>query len=172
MYLLSKLSSSSVGFVNKAMGTGLNRNEFFPIAVAYCVSRTLALPGQEVEDLTEYYRNNHSVVALSALGDINDVLPHNTAVSRKLVEDFFSYRYHAANPAVIPLAFVKGTGVNDFFGLSKVFGKELLEKINCGAGELSTLISDLTAVFEDIRRSRVAEANAYVTNREDDIHVA
>ena len=167
MYSLTKLSPPTAAFVNRAMGSGLNRSKYFPLAVAYSIAAGLAIPSAEVTSVEEYFRNNHHNAALELLGAITEVLPHNTKATQDAIKKFYAFRVGAAFPKAIPLAMKPCTGVVDFFGLSAAFDEDTLKLINEAQGELSNLISGVYSLVTDIRNNQVTKAAGYSNTPED-----
>lgn len=171
MYSLTKLSRPSSDFVNQAMGSGLNRNVYFPVAVAYALASTMPLPTTEPSSLEDYYRNNLGASSLEVLNRINDVLPHDTKKTRDMIQKFYQYRVRAAFPLLIPLAMNPKNGVVDFFGLSTVFCEDTLALIETSNGNLTRLVSGLFNVLKDLADAQVKAAEQWTSDRVDD-HVA
>lgn len=171
MYFLSKLSKSSVSFVNQVSGAGDNRSKAFAIAISYVLARRMALPPEEVEEISMYYRIHHAQALLYHLDSVNDCMPFDTRVARKLTEDFFTFRYKAANPAAIPLAFQKESAVADFFGLSTVFSKDILEEIAECPEKLTQLVNGLNSLFDDLQLHQVNDSKSFADNQETDHYV-
>lgn len=167
MYFLSKLSQPSMQFVNIASSTRLNQKRCFSVAVGYVLARQLALPVGEVDDLSSHYRLQHATSVLMELDRLNDVLPFDSKLARRAVEDFYNYRYWAANPPQIPLALRKDHGVVDFFGLSNTIADEVLAEINSCPEQITSLVNNLTAVFIDLQK-----ATGTPSEQEQDRHVA
>lgn len=172
MYSITKLSPPTAAFVNRAMGSGLNRSKYFPLAVAYCISASLAIPSEEVTSAEEYYRNNHHNSVTALLSAINEVIPGNSKAAQEAVKKFYAFRVSAAFPKAIPLAMKPNTGVVDFFGLSAVFGDDILKLINESNGELTTMVNGIHSLVVDIRNAQVASAAASQENAQADRYVA
>ena len=172
MYLLSMLSKQSLSFVNQTTASGGNRSKPFAIALGYVLARQLSLPAEPVEEISMYYRLQHAQSVLSELDSINECMPLDTRLARKMVEDFYVFRYRAANPAMIPLAFQKGSGVVDFFGISTVFSKDVLEEIEASPDKLTNFVNGLSALFADVKAKKVSNAASFEINQEQDRYVA
>lgn len=155
MYTLTKLSKPSLAFINSVTNVGANRSEAYQIALAYVLARPLALPAEPVEDPVHYFRLQHEIAIVHALDDYNELAPVNVNVVKDLVLNLFQHRYAAANPAIIPLALREGSGLVDFFGLSKFFSEATLCVIEKDSEKLTRFISGLTTVAQDLVEARL-----------------
>ena len=162
MYGLSILSggdSSSMVFLGKLGSSGGNRTDTFCVAMGYTLARTLALPAEEVDDLTTYFRLHHELAVMDSLNVVNEVLPFNTKAAKEAVLAFYRLRERFMNPVMIPLAQRPDSAIVDFFGLSTVLPEGLLDTIKNDPEKLTSYITNLTTLFDGIRKSQVA-ANA------------
>ena len=166
MYSITALSKSSIDFVNRTSSVGGNRSDVFPIAVAYAVARTLPLPGMPVDDIMQYFRINCDQKAGCSLDCVNEMLPFNLREAKELVAAFYKFRYRAANPAPIPLAFHVDTGLEDFFELSMFFSKDVLARIKASPEALTKYLNGLTILFAEDAIKRLADAGESATSNE------
>ena len=170
MYYISKLSKPSIDFVNKITATLGSRKEVFPIAVAYVLARNIAIPVEEVEDIEAYFRLHAQNEITFSLSELNEVLPFCYKTAMMTVVAFYKQRYEALHPRAIPLAFQKETAIVDFFGLSRYFSNELLKKIEDDPEALTTYISGLTTMLNEVAALKKASINQ--TTVEQDRYVA
>jgi len=166
MYSISALSRPSVEFVNRTSSVGGNRSDVFPIAVAYAVARTLPLPGMAVEDITQYFRLNCDRKASCSVDCVNEMLPFSLREAKELIMAFYKFRYRAANPAPIPLAFHAESALEDFFEISTFFSKGVLDRIKASPEALTKYINGLTILFTEDAVKRLADAGEAAASTE------
>ncbi len=154
MYILSKLSKSTLGWLNAITGAAKNRCDAFAIALAYVLSQRLALPVERVEDVLSYFRLNHTEIMNRMIDQCNEVTPVNTKLVKQALEAFYMFRYRSLFPLAIPLALRKETGIEDFFGLSKCFSDGMLDVIRKESEELTHFVNGLTTLIDEIEESK------------------
>jgi hypothetical protein len=150
-YHIAKLPQPSIAWLGSVLSSGLSTTPHFAIAAAYVCASTLSLPPQEVEDATAYYRLQHQSSVLDLLDTLNGLAPFDTQFARKVAFDFYSYRYGQTYAKAIPLAFRPDSGIEDFFGLTKSFGDEVLELIRKEPAKIVNVVDQLRQIVKAMK---------------------
>lgn len=149
MYVIARLSRKSIDFINYINTAGLNNKESFNLGLAYALSRDLALPAGEVEDIDQYFRLHHESSIFNRLGVVNEVLSLNADAVRAYARAFYAFRYRAAYPDVVPLALRDCHGVADFFGISKLFSDGALEVLEKQGSDITRMVNGFAELLSD-----------------------
>lgn len=150
MYLISKLSKPTVQWVGVMSSTGAPRSAGFAIAVAYSLANKLALPSAPVKDLGQFFRMQYKNDVLATLDQINSLLPFDTKMARDLTQSFYAYRYNQAYPRPLPLAFKPETAIEDFFGLTALFGEAILAELKAKPAEITQMINNVQRLLAEL----------------------
>lgn len=172
LYYLAKHSRQTIDFLNSVANTGASRTQPFEVAVAYTLANKLALPNAKVDDLTTYYRTQHEMVVIDRLSYLNEILPFNTKAVREAIRSFYSLRVYQANPAEIPLAFVKGQELKDFFGINQNLPGSIIATIENEGDKVTTLLNGLSQFYKEVQAERVKEAASFDNDRQEDVYTA
>jgi len=172
LYSLAKRSRQTIDFLNSVANSGRNRTAPFEVAVAYALASKLALPTEKVDDITTYFRVQHEAVVFDRLGQLNEILPFNTKAVKEAIKAFYKLRVYQANPAEIPLAFVKGQELKDFFGISHCLSNEVIETIECEGDKVTNLLNGLSQFYKEVHDERVKDAASFRSEDANDVFTA
>lgn len=158
MYHIASLSKAAQGELGNILSSGVTRTVVYPVAVAYLLSQQQPLPAEDPKDPSTYYRLNVSLSVKNSLSYLNELAPFDYEAASSLTKAFFLMRLDAAYPTEYPIAFRSGTGVRDFFGLSRALPVEILDVIDKFPAELSSATKSLRVILESYReRNLTAE---------------
>jgi len=172
LYYLAKHSRQTIDFLNSIANSGCNRSKSFEVAVAYSLASKLALPTDKVDDITMYFRIQHEAAILGRLNHLNEILPFNTKAAKEAAKAFYNLRVYQANPAEIPLAFIKGQELKDFFGINHCLPAEVIETIENEGGKITNLLNGVAQFYKEIQEKRVKDVQSYISQRSEDVYTA
>lgn len=161
MYAFAQLTAQTIQFISAITSSGANRSRAWIIAVAYILAQRLALPSEKVEDLGVYYRLHHATDVIEILGCLVEFMPMDSAEIRGLVENFYTFRYQAANPPAYPLAVREDKGLVDFFGLSRNFSDALLSEIQLCSTKITHHVTGLNKLLDELAEAKARRAESY-----------
>ena len=153
MYYLSRLSKPSIDYVQQVVSLNQNRSLIFALALAYCLTKDIALTSAPVEEVGIYFRNNFKIPLSRVIGSINEVCPMNTSDVEKFSLQFFKQRICALFPAATPIMVRKGKGVVDLFGINMNFSDEELVAIDSDPEAFMNHVAKLNVLIAEITKS-------------------
>lgn len=154
LYTHSLLKSNGLNAMAGIQNGAMNHKRIFSIALGYLLSCDLNVPPQDVEDPIAFFRMNHQVEVMEIINTINELLPHALKQTMEDTKAFYSYRCSVLHPTKIPVVFDNEKAVESFFGLTRNIPPEIMTAISNEAVCLTSLISKLNVILEDIKSAK------------------
>ena len=118
MFNVSKLSSDSKAFIQKATTISKNSQEVMAMAAAKAISNELVLPSSQVENPVDFYLNTVYAHARDVICSLNELVVIDVNRVQELIKTFWLVRYNIVVPR--KKLFVTNAVVSEshFFGFS------------------------------------------------------
>lgn len=152
MYLITKLSQTTVNYMNGLGSTNASRSVPVTLSVARVIADSLSLPSSKVDSIHEFYSDSFLQEVNVTVSMINEIVVIDTNGVLDLVEKLYQARYSVAFGDVLPFLRSAETAVLDFFGISKTVEDGMSKVI----AENAALINEAVLRFKQL----IAEAKA------------
>ena len=151
MYAVSKLTQDSQDFLNK-----VKNDKPSLIGLAKAIVQYKPIPTSEVEDIDQFYIDNHFIAVREAVGSVNEIIVIDTAFVIETAKALWKARAYAANPSKEKPYVLPGVSTpNDVFGFGQIIAPELNALIAQSAFEIMDSYLGFVKVMADISKEEV-----------------
>ena len=149
MFLFTRLDKEAQRFVSSLPSMGNSRGIGVSVAIAKVLSNQAPLPSAKVDDPAAFYNQNAAIEANSKACDLNELMIVDVDKIRELTKQFYCLRYHTLFPKEI-IAISEDTPVEDFFGITRELGNEVLESIKKDRVLIMQVQMNVTSILNQI----------------------
>jgi hypothetical protein len=150
MFSITKLDSTSQGFISELSSSNASRNYVSSLCLAKALTHCSLLPTTPVDDVNAFYRTHVQVEIERKVNGINELLVLDTATVIDLSMKFYMLRYTTAHPKCHVFTFNKDTALEDFFGISRIFDAVTIKTIKENSDILSYRINRFSSMLEQL----------------------
>lgn len=154
MFAITKLSPKSQDFLSIMTQNNKSRSLLASIAVAKALTFDTSLPSAPVDDVLQYFRTQNLIQIESFVNDVNELMVLDVKTVLDLAFKFYQQRYMSAYPSARVFSFNKGTGVVDFFGISRSIDEATLKAIEEDPGTLAVYTNNFASMMEELKVSQ------------------
>jgi hypothetical protein len=150
MFSITKLDSTSQGFISELSSSNASRNYVSSLCLAKALTHCCLLPATPVEDINAFYRTHVQVEIERKVNGVNELLVLDTTTVIDLCMKFYMLRYTTAHPKCHVFTFNKETSLEDFFGISRVFDAVTIKTIKENSDILSYRINRFSSMLQQL----------------------
>lgn len=146
--LLAKLDKETSDFIASLVTKGEYKSKLVALALAKAVSIGMQLPPEPVEDAGLHFSMVHKQKVITAAIAVNELITIDIDEVIELAKKFFIYKYNVMFYDFQVPYVNKDTAVEDFFGISRVFGKDVTDIITEHNSKLTMYVNRFISVIE------------------------
>lgn len=159
MFSITKLNQRDRSFLVSISNLGKSRSPQASVALARVLTNNMSIPSAPVENPILFYKTQNSITISTLIADINELCVLDVQRVQDYCEKFFLYRYHACHPTRHVLAICPETAVEDFFGISKVMSREIIDIVKNSSSVVCTYVNGFNSIIETIRENSSSQGN-------------
>lgn len=150
MFAITKLGPMSQAFIAEMSMNNKSRSAQSSLALAKALTFCAALPSSPVDDTVAFYRTHVQFDIECKLNGMNELLVLDVKVVLDYCLKFWQLRYQSAHPTCHVFSFNKESGVEDFFGISRVFDKATIAIVKDDPAALAVFINKFKGMLDEL----------------------
>lgn len=145
--LLVKSNRNITDFIGDIVSSNKGRSKLVSLSLARALVDRFSVPTEKVDVIELYFYSNYKTIVVEATCKVNETFVVNKDEILDFACKLYCYRCYQSLPSSTMLYITPETAVEDFFGITKVLSKDMIDTIKEHNSQITKYVIRFTEIL-------------------------